>query len=491
MCFVPSHRRCDSDERSDFPLTVARPYRIYTGFPRRLLQDAAVTRAQARFPGWGNGRTLVLGSCAIAAAGTGEGKTSIALAFARAARDAGYSVAPFKCGPDYLDAQLYGRACGERARNVDLWLDGSEHVAAELQAAQGRAIVIEGMMGLFDGDDEGATSSAHIFSAYDIPTILVLDGWRASQTLAAIALGCSMMQPRVRLVGAVMNRAGGNGHQVAVRRALASVGIPLLASLPYRAAWRLPERHLGLDVSADANLEATISEMSMMLAQQCDLAALFGTPRNVLTVAPKAASGPIIAVANDEALMFTYPQTLDALRAAGAQCVAFSPLRDTALPPGTSGIWLGGGYPELHAEQLAANVTLRHEIADAVASGMPVYAECGGYMYLGRSLRTVSGIFPMCAALNGETRIDEPALTIGYRSVRAASDSPLDVQGKEIRAYEFHYARGTFDDPPAYAGVENPGSKRNQTIASFFHRRFYQGDTATCRFVEARSQFSR
>ncbi len=438
-----------------------------------------------------NGRSLVLGSCAIAAAGTGEGKTSIALAFARAARDAGYSVAPFKCGPDYLDAQLYARACGERARTIDLWLDGPENVAAELHAAQGRAMLIEGMMGLFDGDDEGATSSAHIFSAYDIPTILVLDGWRASQTLAAIALGCSLMQPRVRLIGAVMNRAGGDGHQAAVRRALASVGIPLIASLPYRAAWKLPERHLGLDVSADANLETTISEMATMLAQQCDLASLFGVPRTVPTRLPMTSGGPIIAVADDEALMFTYPQTLDALRAAGAQCVAFSPLRDTALPRGTSGMWLGGGYPELHAEQLAANAGLRHDIADAVASGMPVYAECGGYMYLGRSLRTVSGIFPMCAALNGETSIDEPALTIGYRQLRAADDSPLDVKGNAIRAYEFHYARGTFDDPPAYAGVENPGSKRNNTVASFFHRRFYQGDTATCRFVEACSQFSR
>ena len=433
----------------------------------------------------------MFGACAIAAAGTGEGKTSIALAFARAARDAGYSVAPFKCGPDYLDAQLYGRACGERARNVDLWLDGSENVASELQAARQRTIIIEAMMGLFDGDDEGATSSAHIFATHDIPTILVLDGWRASQTLAAVALGCATMQPRVRLIGAVMNRAGGDGHQAAVRRALESVGIPLLACLPYRETWKLPERHLGLDVSADANLEATISEMSRMLAQQCDLGSLFGVPRNVPPRLPMATNGPIIAVADDEALMFTYPQTLDALRAAGAHCVAFSPLRDAALPKGTNGLWLGGGYPELHAEQLAANAGLRQEIADAVASGMPVYAECGGYMYLGRSLRTSSGAFPMCAALDGDTWMDDPVLTIGYRSLQAVSDSPLDLQGNPIRAYEFHYARGTFEDPPAYAGVANPGSKRNNTIASFFHRRFYQGDTATCRFVEACSQFSR
>ena len=233
--------------------------------------------------------------------------------------------------------------------------------------------------------------------------------------------------------------------------------------------------------------------MAAYLARQIDIDSLLGVPISPATVPVIESHGPVIAFAEDKALMFTYPQTLDALRAAGAQCIPFSPLRDAQLPSHTQGVWLGGGYPELHAEQLEANVSLRANIADAVAAGMPVYAECGGYMYLGKSLRTKERAFSMCGALNGETRIDKPALTIGYRSLTTLGATPIDASGSALRAYEFHYAQGEFHEAPAYAvlGQADAGARRNNTLASFHHRRFYTGDIATCRFVEACSHFSR
>ena len=423
---------------------------------------------------------------AVVAAGTGEGKTLVALALARALARAGYSVAPFKSGPDFLDARLYEASCGQRARNVDLWLDGPERVTAELTRAssRGSAIVLEGMMGLFDGDDTGTTSTAHILSENDIPALLVVDGWRMSQTAAAIALGCAAMQPRVRIAGVILNRAGGAAHVAAVRRACVNAGVQWMAAIPYNARWTMPERHLGIDVRAFPALTETIDEIAETLGTQLDLAAMFGAPAAVNAETEEDEGGPMIAYAADDALWFTYPQTLDALRNAGAHCVPFSPLHDCALPHGTAGLWLGGGYPESHASELAENEQLRREIAERITGGMPAYGECGGMMYLAEELETGSGTFPMVGALRGRTSIAAPKLHIGYRRASAARNSILDVGGDTFAAYEFHYASGTLDETPAYESDGDHGAWREHVVASFLHRRFFPGDASIRRFVE-------
>ena len=427
-------------------------------------------------------------ACAIVAPGTGEGKTLVSLAITRALCDMGYDVAAFKAGPDFIDAKLYELSSGTRARNVDLWLDGEAHVRAELDRAanRGAAVVLEGMMGLFDGDDSGSTSTAHIAALVDMPVILVIDGWRVSQTAAAIALGCASMKPHVRLAGIVLNRRGGEGHVQAVRRACESVGIPLLATLPYNASWTMPERHLGIDTTTMDQMRDAIGEVSAELRKTLDFKGFFGTPsalRSSVTNEPN--DGPTIAYANDDALWFTYPQTLDALRAAGARCVPFSPLRDASLPPNTRGLWLGGGYPESYAAELAANVSLRKQIADFAAQGAPVYAECGGMMYLADAMETPEGRFPMVGALRGETSIARPSLHIGYRTARTTRDSVLEDAGTELRAYEFHYASGELDELPAYECDGDRGAWRDNIVASFLHRRFFTGDAAIARFVQA------
>jgi cobyrinic acid a,c-diamide synthase len=272
----------------------------------------------------------------------------------------------------------------------------------------------------------------------------------------------------------------------AVRSACARAGIELLASIPHDPAVASFERHLGLDrADADARTGA-IERIGEQLAAQIDLAELF--PRRndpPATNDPPPAPHVRIAVAEDEAFWFTYPETLLALRAAGAQIVPFSPLRGETLPQGVSGLWLGGGYPELHARELADNVPMRTAVRDAVRAGMPTYAECGGMMYLGETLVTAEGEFAMCGALRGATSIAEPRLTIGYRTAQVLRDGPLDAAERRIRGYEFRYASGTLEGTPAYRfdGGVREGVASSALCASFLHRHFTVGDAAVARFV--------
>jgi cobyrinic acid a,c-diamide synthase len=429
----------------------------------------------------------VKNALAVAATATGEGKTLVALAIAALLHRNGYAVQPFKCGPDYIDARLYEAACGIPARNVDLWLDGIAGVRRNVERAASRhCAVFEGMMGLFDGDESGNTSSAHVFHLLDVPVLLVIDTWRMSQSAAAIALGCTMMEPPVRIAGIVLNRVAGDSHERSVRSACERIGIPVLAALPNRIDWQIPERHLGLDPTRIERVREIVAEAAGLLQPQFDLGSFFERSTTRTGDATGTAGGPRVALACDEAFWFTYPETIAALEGAGARCVTFSPLHDDSLPPDVQALWIGGGYPELHAAELAANAAMRSSIAEAVDSGIPVYAECGGMMYLAERLETASGRFPMAGALRGETSIAQPALHIGYRSATAARDGILDRARDAVRAYEFHYATGTLDEEPAYEcdGI-GIGAWRRNVVASFFHRHFLEGDPAIARFLDA------
>ena len=421
----------------------------------------------------------------VVAIGTGEGKTLVALGLCRALAHNGYRVAPFKVGPDYLDASLYRHACGMRARNLDLYLDGATRVRGEITRANslGRSIVVEGMMGLFDGDDSGETSSAHILAQNSIPALVVIDGWRMSQSAAAVLAGCAAVAPHVKIVGAVLNRSGGEAHERAVRAACERAGFRLLATMPYDASFVMPERHLGIDVNALTNLEPVLDRVAHHLMEQIDLREFFGDPVLDDVVEKHVASGPVIAYADDSALSFTYPQTLEAL-AANAVPVALSPLHDAALPRGTRGVWLGGGYPESYAAELAENISMRAALRDAVESGIPVYAECGGMMLLARSMETAEGSFPMAGALRIDVSIAKPRLVIGYRDLRSTGKNVLDLSEDRFRGYEFHYAQAESEEDPAYHGGGDAGAVRGNALASFIHRRFFVGDATICRFIE-------
>lgn len=420
----------------------------------------------------------------VAAVATGEGKTLAGLALAALLARRGVTVAPFKIGPDYIDARLYEEVCGRPARNVDLWLDGASKVRAHVErASRGSFALLEGMMGLFDGDNSGETSTAHVAALLDAPVVLVIDLWRMSQSAAAVALGCAGMLPRVDIAGVILNRAGGPAHENAVRQAFEATGIDVLAVLPHRPEWSIPERHLGLDRERAARVGEIAAAVADVLEAQIDPELFRTVPQNVAPE-PRSAGRTTIAVADDPALWFVYPETIEALEHAGARIVPFSPLRDAAIPAAAQGLWLGGGYPETHASGLAQNEAMRRSVASAVRAGIPVYAECGGMMYLAEEIETLEGIFPMCGVLRGRTSVARPQMHIGYRRARALHDSVCDASGDEIRAYEFHYAKEALFEDPAYA-IEDAqvGAWRPGALASFLHRHFLAGDRAIERFA--------
>lgn len=427
----------------------------------------------------------------VSAAATGAGKTLVARALCAAFSARGRNVQPYKIGPDYIDARLYEAFCGRPAYNVDLWLDGAArlrgHVAATMNGVD--VAVFEGMMGLFDGDTEGTTSTAEVARLLDASVVLVLDGWTASQTLAAVALGLRTFSPGLRIAGAVLNRSGGGSHEAAVRTACARVGVPVLAAIPHDPALEVREHRLGLDRTDAVRSETAVAALGRRLAETIDLDAL-APPASTMASGPPRAAPPVrarIAVAEDDAFWFTYPETLVALRAAGGAVVPFSPLADAALPAGVDGLWLSGGYPELHAATLAANLTMRASLRSAIDGGLPTYAECGGHMYLAEWLETDDGRFPMVGAIGGGTSMAAPRLTIGYRTAAAATETVLDPRGERLRAYAFHYANPALAAaPPAYV-LENgdgEGVARGDLVSSFLHRHFLAGDDAIVRYVD-------
>jgi cobyrinic acid a,c-diamide synthase len=431
----------------------------------------------------------------VSAAGTGAGKTLVAMALCAALRDAGLRVGAYKTGPDYIDARLYASVLGAPAHNLDLWLDGEEGVRRHISATAGDAdiLVIEGMMGLFDGDDEGATSTAKLARTLDATVLTVLDTWTGA---AAVTLGLRAYDPAVRHVGVILNRVGGTSHASAVRAACARADIEVLAAIPTRDEYRLPERTLGLDRVAFAARAAVVERLAAELATQLDLRALVAAASGAslpgTTPARRLPARARVAYADDAAFWFTYPETLDPLRDAGAELVPFSPLHDRDLPRDIGALWIGGGYPEDHAAALEANSALRAAVRDAVMSGMPAYAECGGLMYLAETLHTASGSHAMVGAVAGATSIAESRLHLGYRLATVATPSPLDDAQSQVRGYEFHYATPMLAPAsPAYSvGDASDGAVYGNCVAAFLHRHFLPGDPAINRYVAAAAAFT-
>jgi cobyrinic acid a,c-diamide synthase len=429
----------------------------------------------------------------VSAAASSAGKTLLTMALCAVLRDAGLRVRAYKSGPDYVDARLYASILGEPAHNLDLWLDGREgvlrHVAAT--AAGADILLIEGMMGLFDGDNAGTTSTARLAHTLDASVLSILDASKSSQTVAAVGLGLRTFDPELRHIGTIANRVGGPSHVAALSAACARAGIEVLAAIPRREAYLLPERRLGLDRVAFTQRAAVVEQLARELAEQLDVPALVNAaaarPLDAYAPTPSTARRARIAYAEDSAFWFTYPETLDALRMAGAELIAFSPLHDRDLPAGANALWISGGYPEDHGAALSANHTLRAHIREAIAGGMPTYAECGGLMYLAQTLHTASGSHEMVGAIGGATSMADPKLHLGYRDATVATGSPLDTVGTQIRAHEFHYATSMLaPSAPAYVYATAPeGAVQGNCVASFFHRHFLPGDLAIDRFVAA------
>ncbi len=459
----------------------------------------------------------------IAATGSGVGKTSLALGLTRALAARGLTVQTFKVGPDFLDPSYLTLAAGKACYNIDSWMTSGPYVADLFARATGEAdiAVIEGVMGLFDGASATTLdgSTAEIARLLDAPVLLVVNAHGAARSLAATVKGFATFEPGIHVAGVIANHCGSDRHRTTLSESLAAASLPpLVGAVPRNALPTLQSRHLGLTTADAATLPAaTLDALAAACETHLDIDAIlalagatskvgdahagalqttqsfgmapkrFGMAPKHLGMAPGRGGAPVrIGIARDEAFHFYYPDNLEALEVAGAELVPFSPLRDRELPQGLSGIYLGGGYPEIHAAALAANAPMRDAVARFAASGRCVYAECGGLMYLGRCVRTIGGeTFPLAGVLPIDTAMLPRLKTLGYVEAALAADAAIGPTGVKVRGHEFHYSEITRDDSaaggfqPLYSltrrrggGPQQEGFLRGNVIASYVHLHF-------------------
>ncbi|MHC1753534.1 cobyrinate a,c-diamide synthase [Humidesulfovibrio sp.] len=499
---------------------------------------------------------------ALVLAGThsGCGKTSATLGLLRALVRRGLRVQPFKSGPDFIDPGLHAAAAKTPSHNLDAWMQ-PPHALRELFARHARGadvVVVEGAMGLFDGlGAEETGSSAHLAKLLGLPVLLVVDAKAQARSAAALVRGFARFDPDLRLAGVLLNRVGSARHQAILREALAQAGdAPVLGCLGRSEAIGLPSRHLGLVTAADADgLEVRLEALADWVEQGVDLAALLAAlpelPPSVVAEdvsagavrsAERSAVRPAVrlGIARDRAFCFLYEENLRLLAQAGAELVFFSPLADAALPVGLDGLYLPGGYPELSARELAANASMRASVRDFCASGRPVWAECGGYMYLlaelagvgaceaasgtARMVPCVAGseaartgdsealhaatcdaprtgdggspeAQPMCGALPGRAVLRARRAALGYRQARTLRPGPFGPAGTLLRGHEFHYSE--YEAPagaspaPAFALTASDGREaldgqaRGNMVGGYFHAHLASNPQAAQAFVDA------
>lgn len=442
----------------------------------------------------------------IAGPASGVGKTTIALGLMAAFRRRGLTVQPFKCGPDFIDAGHHTRVCDRPSRNLDGWMlsDETNRALFARHAQTADVAIVEGVMGLFDGArNSGEGSTAAMAKHLRLPVLLVVDASKMAASAAALVRGFETFDPEVRIAGVVLNKVGSAGHYGLLREALEQAGCaPAVGYLPREASLRIPERHLGLytaheDVLSKPALDhlSSLMEQFVNLDRVLELGVLEDESQAAAVASRGAGDAVRIAVARDRAFCFYYEDNLDALRAAGAEIVEFSPLADRTLPEGTDAIYVGGGYPELYAVELSANHAMRAAIERFTESGGPVYAECGGLMYLGRHLRLGDGEnLPMVGVLPFGTMLTDRLVRFGYTEVSFTSDCLLGRAGESARGHSFHYS--TIDGAPdvdcvyrvrsTLSGAESAeGYVVGNVLASYIHLHFLSNPQLSANLVRA------
>jgi cobyrinic acid a,c-diamide synthase len=425
----------------------------------------------------------------VSAPRSSSGKTTVTLGLLGALRRKGIAVLAAKSGPDYIDPAFHAAATAGKGVNLDTWAMPSGLIDALVADAARDAdlLIIEGAMGLFDGvpgTPGRSGAAADLAARFSLPVLLILDVSGQSQSAAAVAVGFAAFDPKVRLGGVVLNKLGSDRHRTLIADALAPRGIPVLGAIPRDEKLMLPERHLGLvQASEHQDLAARLASFADMAARHLDLdaiaamaAPLKGSP--ALASATLKPPGQRIALAYDAAFSFVYAHVLDGWRREGAEIVPFSPLNDEPPPERCDVCWLPGGYPELHAGQLAASRRFIAGVA-SFAQTRPVHGECGGYMALGQGLEDANGVrHAMAGLLSHATSFAKRKLHLGYRQARLISDHPLGAAGDLVRGHEFHHATITdkgHDDPFVEVTdaqgrpVTETGSRRGLISGTFFH----------------------
>jgi cobyrinic acid a,c-diamide synthase len=426
----------------------------------------------------------------IAAPHSGAGKTTITLALLAALKALGLAVRAAKAGPDYIDPAFHAAATGAGSINLDSWAMAPEllDALAAHAACDSEIFVIEGVMGLFDGAPgvagrRGAT--ADLAAHFDLPVVLVVDVARQAQSAAAVVRGFAAHDPAVRIAGVILNRVGSERHRALVGDAITATGVPVLGAMSRDASLALPERHLGLVQAGEhGDLKDLFARLAALAEAHFDLDAIVACAAPLKIERTAAARsvlpppGQRIALASDRAFSFVYPHVIESWRRAGAEILPFSPLADEPPPERADCCWLPGGYPELHAQTLAAARRFCDGLGN-FAQSRPVHGECGGYMVLGQSLQDADGrVHAMTGLLGHSTSFAKRKLQLGYRSAQLLSDCALGRAGATVRGHEFHYATLSsagddeclaeiFDAQGGALGTS--GGRRGRVTGSFFH----------------------
>ncbi len=443
-------------------------------------------------PRSGGSGDFFAGFC-LAATHSGSGKTTITLALLRALKRRGRKVQPFKCGPDYIDPGFHQQAAGCESINLDTWMMTEGGVRESfVRACSGREIaVVEGVMGLFDGFSatELTGSTADCARLLRLPVILIVDAKGMAGSIAPLVKGFTEFNREVEISAVIANNVGSKGHTKILAEALAAAGLPpLLGGLPQNPDFKLKERHLGLtpfleNAKASVWFDTLAAAVEEFIAIDKLLEIVHSErpqpPQNPQPAPPKTKIR--LALARDSAFHFYYPDNLFLLRQAGFEIVEFSPLSDRVLPEGCRLLLLGGGFPEMFAAELAENRSMRQAIKDFADNDGMIYAECGGFMYLGESLTDSEGrSFPMCSVIPGKSRMTPKLRSLGYRDVTTLDETPFGPAGTGMRGHEFHWSEMELGQPcpPLYRQLSRRGVEKlcgvrfNNVLASYIHLHF-------------------
>lgn len=479
----------------------------------------------------------------IAGASSNSGKTTVAAGLIAALRQWGLTVQPFKCGPDYVDPSYHERAAGRPCRNLDTWMLTDAQLVESFERACRDAdiAVIEGVMGIYDGSDwqDERGSTAQIAKLLNAPVLLVVDISGMARSAAAVVLGYRNFDPAVEFRGVVLNFSGSEKHARGCAEAIARTnGLPLLGWLPRDLRLQIPERHLGLVPGGEqVDSDALIAELASAVTERFDIDGVVAVARSAAgagavagaggsaaaasasnaapatldapATATAAAAGhrksrPTLAVARDEAFCFYYPENLELLAEEGANIQFFSPIRGEWPAADVAGVYLGGGYPELHGPALASNTGLWQTLGALHAAGKAIYAECGGFMVLTEALTDTSGQrWAMAGLIPGVAQMNGKLAALGYRHATALTSNLLAEEGESLRGHEFRYSswqradgsdasaawkiRGSRPDGPN----ESIGFARGNLLGSYLHVHFGQSRSLAARFVERLQLMSR
>ncbi|MBO8127902.1 MAG: hydrogenobyrinic acid a,c-diamide synthase (glutamine-hydrolyzing) [Peptococcaceae bacterium] len=429
----------------------------------------------------------------IAAVQGRSGKTTVTASLLAALRERNLAVQPFKKGPDFIDPSWLSRVAGRQCRNLDLFLmKPADLVRSFARHARDADIsVVEGAMGLFDGVDvEGSGSTAEIAKLLKAPVILVVNATRMTRSAAAVVLGAQHLDPGVHIGGIILNNVARPRHRAMLEAAIERYcGVPVVGAIPKRQEYRVPDRHLGLvPAGEDEKLHSAITAWTGDAEKHLDVDAILSIARSAepFPAGPEIVSDemwpggsrPVIGVARDRAFSFYYPENLEALEEAGARLVFVDTLEGRL--PELDGLYIGGGFPEIFARELEANEGMRRDVRDVVERGLPVYAECGGLMYLGQRLLWKGRRYRMSGALPFETDLDQRPRGHGYMVLQVIEENPYFTPGTEIRGHEFHHSRAIPTDAARlrYAfrvtrgyGIDgaSDGFIYKNTLASYMH----------------------